>query len=129
MATVIALAEISIPMPRDDFISLKMLSIIHPEPVPTSSMYKFLFLKIFITFSQSSSVSGLGIKVFLFTKKSLLQNSLFFRIYARGSLLALRIISFLKLLAVFFETSSFKFINKFSLCFFSKFDNTSSESN
>ena len=84
--------------------SFKILKIIQPDPVPISKMYKFLFLKILITLSQSNSVSGLGINVFLSTKKFLLQNSLFFKIYANGSLLALLLINFSKSRTVLSET-------------------------
>ena len=74
-ANLIALFEISIAMPLELFNSLNKLTIIHPVPVPISSIVIFFFLKIVTSFSTSSSVSGLGIKVFLFTKNFLLQNS------------------------------------------------------
>ena len=56
LATSRAFLEISIPIPFAPLISLKILKIIQPDPVPISKMYKFLFLKILITLSQSNSV-------------------------------------------------------------------------
>ena len=76
-----------------------------PVPVPISKIRTpEFFLKIFTTFSTISSVSGLGIKVFLSTRKFLLQNSFSFNIYAIGSLKDLLVISFLKFLIVPKET-------------------------
>ena len=75
-----------------------------------SNMKGALFLIVLIIISQSSSVSGLGISVFLLTKKLLLQNSFSFKIYAIGSFVALLIINFLKSLIVLLETFSSEFI-------------------
>ena len=60
----------------------------HPVPVPMSISKISELVELFISLIASStiiSVSGLGIKTFLFTKKSSLKNSLRPVIYATGS--------------------------------------------
>ena len=56
----------------------RILNIIHPEPVPISRIFLFLFfLKFFKTFSIISSVSGLGIRTLGLVMNFCFQNSLY----------------------------------------------------
>ena len=66
-ATKIAFLEISTPIPLDFISSLKRLRIIHPEPVPMSKIVICSLLRLCNNLSINSSVSGLGIRVSLFT--------------------------------------------------------------
>ena len=72
-----AFAEISIPIPVDDFNSFNIESNMQPDPVPISNILILLSLKKSNTLYINSSVSGLGISVEWLTIKSWLQNSLY----------------------------------------------------
>ena len=67
----------------------------HPDPIPTSKMFKlvFFFVKLRIL-STSNSVSGRGIKVSLVTKNSEFQKNFLPVIYAIGSPIDLCLINF-----------------------------------
>ena len=68
LATDIALSSISIAMIVDDGISKAIVIAIQPEPVPTSNIKGlFIFFNSSIDISINISVSGLGIRTFLFT--------------------------------------------------------------
>ena len=51
LATFKAFAEISMPIPKQFFLSLSIDKIMHPDPVPISSIFKDAFFGIIGTFS------------------------------------------------------------------------------
>ena len=78
--------HISIAVPKEFGLSLIIDNITHPDPVPTSKKrFEELSSVSFKTSSTIISVSGLGIRTFLFTKKLCFQKSFFSKMYAIGS--------------------------------------------
>ena len=80
LAFISDLFETSMPMHLLFVNSFKIEKAIQPVPIPASIKNKLLFLNTLFIGSIKSSVSGLGIKDFLSTKKSLLLNSFLLKI-------------------------------------------------